>query len=370
MAMTFHDESSLNGQEEDLSERERKKNNHDKTNNMGESKAARILKGTNLPKWIYILFWVQVLTHIVQPDLDSCFPLKQNRILSFFLPEAVDNKVQPVESDVMTLCCPGGGFAGFWFTLGRLFSLEKRASIDLLVSANGGKGLEDKRRNLTLFGEEEGKDISELDISHSRNSNKPIHYYCYSAGCIGVVSILKNYSVNQVFDMALTTRERWKKGYISRYQVVEDFIDQMLDPEDGSSDDDIHKHAGTTRMTNSMLSRIHVVTTKLNLQSLNIFEPVSTSPGSVSELKTLLLQTSFIPFVTGDGFWYSTNSSQEKYIDGAFSSYQHDTCHALLDIPNDPKLLWNTLNMNLLREDAELFWQMGLEFDTPNSQDI
>ena len=181
--------------------------------------------------------------------------------------------------------------------------------------------------------------------------SKQIHYHCYSAGCVGVVSNLMNFSVNQVFDMALTSRERWKKGKINRFQIVEDFIDQMFND---------HRHA---KMSNNTLSRIHVISTRLNLKSINLFEAVSTSPSSIDELKTLLLQTSFIPFVTGDGLYYSTSSSDEKYIDGAFSTFQHDKCHAALDIPLQSKLLLNIWNMNLAREDAESLWEMGLEFD-------
>ena len=330
------------------------------------------IQGSNkLTKYLYILYWIQVFTRFVLPGLDTFFQLKDFRIVSFFLPVLSHRTIQPLdledfelESDVITLCCPGGGFAGFWFTLGRLFDMEKRGSIDLLSSEVPGFGrgvLEDVRENVTLFDLELGTHNQET----MREIKKPVHYHCFSAGCLGVVSILQNYTFDNVFDMALASRLRWKKGVISRYQVVEDFIDQILNiPTIESPRNETFEHK--TRITSGALSRIHVITTRLNFRLLNTFEPVLTNPSNLSELKTLLLQTSFIPYVTGDGFWYKNNQSlQDKHLDGAFSSSQHDKCQSHLSLPFESKLLWNTLNIDLLREDAQLLWQMGLNFDNP-----
>ena len=304
--------------------------------------SSNIQNSVKLSKWLYILFWSQVLIQVVLPSLNGSFHLKENRFLSFLVPVESNESVELVDPAHFTLCCPGGGFAGFWFTLGRLSVLEEKGPIGFLSSASASdmNHVDRKRTNYTQETE-----------AVSNETSKQIHYHCYSAGCVGVVSNLMKYSVNQVFDMALTSRKRWKNGEMNRFQIVEDFIDQML------------MHNGHAKLSNSTLSRIHVVSTKLNLQSLNPFEAVSTTPNSIDELKTLLLQTSFIPFVTGDGLYYSTGDSTEKYVDGAFSIFQHDKCQARLDIPNQPKLLLNTWNMNLALEDAKSFWEMGLGFD-------
>ena len=133
---------------------------------MEQTKATRTLSESKLHKWIYVLVFLQVSTHIVLPGL---LPL-QNRFFSFPMPGNAENKIVPVESDVMTLCCPGGGFAGFWFTLGRLSSMEGRGSIEILGSSEGRKGVPEERRNHTFLGEEGIREFSGTDLSESHNS--------------------------------------------------------------------------------------------------------------------------------------------------------------------------------------------------------
>jgi hypothetical protein len=78
---------------------------------------------------------------------------------------------------------PGGGFSGFWFTLGRLQSLPTPTSMN---------------------------------------------YYCYSAGCLGVVATLVNRSMNEMLDSALEIQSKWDRAEISRFSVVPLFLDDLL----------------------------------------------------------------------------------------------------------------------------------------------
>lgn len=343
-----------------------------------------------------MIFWIQMLIQIFLPVLDTFFHLEDLPLLSrMVLPKKMIQShhaftgtgADETREEVLSLCCPGAGFAGFWFTLGRLFAMEKRESLD--VHSSWGileqhyEG-DDKRLSLleniswvdgTYYEDEPVLAVDNLN-NHNNNSiisssdsdlvdnNQPIHYHCFSAGCLGVVSILQNYTLSHVFDMALTSRERWKKGEITRYQVVEDFVNQLLEiPTLNDTERNVKKERLV--MSGSALSRIHVITTRLNFSSWNLFQQVTTSPRTIHELKELLLQTTFIPFATGDGFWFQSSStaSQGKYIDGAFSAFQHEKCHVHLALPFDAKLLLNALNINLHREDAELLWHKGLEFD-------
>ena len=83
------------------------------------------------------------------------------------------------------LYVPGAGFSGFFYTLGRLHAL------------------------------------------HSVSS-QPKEYYCFSAGCLALITSVMNMSVDQAIEIAHSSRDQWMMGDISRYDVVEVFVDRLL----------------------------------------------------------------------------------------------------------------------------------------------
>lgn len=80
---------------------------------------------------------------------------------------------------------PGAGFSGFFYTLGRLHAL------------------------------------------HSVSS-QPKEYYCFSAGCLALITSVMNISVHQAIEIAHSSRDQWMMGDISRYDVVEVFVNRLL----------------------------------------------------------------------------------------------------------------------------------------------
>lgn len=190
----------------------------------------------------------------------------------------------------------GGGFSGFWFSLGRLHSIPKQ------------------------------------EMTKQR-------FACYSAGCLGVVSVYTNRTMPDLYAMASGLQRDWKEGSLHRYHIVQHFVDNLLEGQDFDED---------------MLSSLHILTSIP--QKPMGFRAVLNTPTNMEELKTMLMQTTWIPVAVGSEFTY------EGHLDGAFSAMQHPTCHKKVGLANDLTLLTNTLNVNLGKDLVEQFWQLGLDY--------
>ena len=202
---------------------------------------------------------------------------------------------------------PGGGFSGFWFTLGRLKSISDPTQKD---------------------------------------------YYCYSAGCLGVVATLSNYTMEEMLDIALDAQTRWKTGEISRYDVVGSFIHDLLYGRVSNSDKG-HAHA-TVGDNSFLLSRLNIMTSvRRGWGGLDV---AIRSPKSLNELQHMLIQTTWIPFAVGDDLFH------EEHMDGAFSFTEHPNCEHHVGLALDIDLFLNIVNVNLGREKVEKFWKAGLAY--------
>jgi hypothetical protein len=194
----------------------------------------------------------------------------------------------------------GGGFSGFWFSLGRLRTIP----------------------------EPETKT-----------------FVCYSAGCLGVVATLSNYSMEQLYEPASRIQKRVWDGSVHRYNVVETFVDFILDNSPvlmGSN-------------SSSIFSKLHIVTSVPDPQFG--FHAAIQTPTDVSDLKKLLMQTTWIPLAVGSHF------SHLGHLDGIFSAFQHPTCKHQVGLAwTNAELMMNTLNVNLGPESVERLWDMGLEY--------
>eukprot|EP00571_Detonula_confervacea_P000069 CAMPEP_0172326338 /NCGR_PEP_ID=MMETSP1058-20130122/56221_1 /TAXON_ID=83371 /ORGANISM="Detonula confervacea, Strain CCMP 353" /LENGTH=202 /DNA_ID=CAMNT_0013043095 /DNA_START=10 /DNA_END=615 /DNA_ORIENTATION=- len=91
-----------------------------------------------------------------------------------------------VEQKQLDLYIPGAGFSGFFYTLGRLQA-----------------------------------------FLHSPH-NATHEYYCFSAGCLALIASLLNLQIDDVLELAHSSRNQWNTGEISRYDVVEHFVDGLL----------------------------------------------------------------------------------------------------------------------------------------------
>lgn len=188
----------------------------------------------------------------------------------------------------------GGGFSGFWFMLGQLYKLQEQKQAE--------------------------------------------NYLCYSAGCLGVVSVLANRSFEELFDSALSIQNNWKDGEISRFDALETFVDDLLD------------HNATLEV--DLFSNVHIIT---SVATRFGWEVHMNTPVDIEHLRTLLIQTAWIPFVTGNDIWHSTG-----HVDGGFSRLQHPTCSLHISLPWDLTLLANAVNINMRKEEGERYWNLGM----------
>jgi hypothetical protein len=197
--------------------------------------------------------------------------------------------------DKNSVYVPGGGFSGFWFTLGRLRSIPD---------------------------------------PETKN------FYCYSAGCLGVVATLLNYTMEEMVFIASKAQSRWKQGDVDRFDVVETFLDDLLFGDRSNS------------TLCNLLSRLNIITTvKGKWLRLNA---VIRKPESLENLYEMLLQTTWIPYATGRALWL------KDHMDGAFTAAQHPKCEHDVGVAPNLDLMANVLNLNLGRDKADKFYNAGL----------
>ncbi|KAL7569381.1 hypothetical protein ACA910_010467 [Epithemia clementina (nom. ined.)] len=203
----------------------------------------------------------------------------------------------------------GGGFSGFWFTLGRLQSLPD-------------------------------------PLDHE--------YYCFSAGCLAAVAVLQNSTVDEMIEMAQDARDGWMvRGEMDRYQVVPRFLDNIFQSSSSSSSPLSHQSVWNNE---TLLSKLHILTTMRHPYWSWGVQMVIRSPQSLDELRIMLRQTTWIPFAVGRGLWH------DGHMDGALSIWQHPKCARSAGLAIHLDLLFNALNIGLGRDKATRFWNMGLQY--------
>jgi hypothetical protein len=144
-----------------------------------------------------------------------------------------------------TVYVPGAGFSGFWFTLGRLKSIPEPASKD---------------------------------------------FYCFSAGCLGVVAMFSNFTIGEVSEMAIDVQAKWRTGEISQFQVVSKFLDVLL--QRFQDDAEVQDYNISSVESLALLSRLHIITSVPGkYYGLN---HVIRIPENVDELREMLLQTTWM----------------------------------------------------------------------------
>ena len=223
-------------------------------------------------------------------------------VLGLFLIPGPAIKSQSSIPALNAIYVPGGGFSGFWYTLGLL------------------KG-----------------------IDHPETAS----YHCYSAGCLAVVATLAEKNMEEMLDIALDIQTRWREGNLHRFDVVEAFVDDLLFGVGSKGSND------TVLADSKVLDRINIITTAPGQFFGTI--AVTRSPRSVEELHKMLLQTTWIPFAVGRDLWF------EGHMDGAFSFGQHSAFLHNVKPPFDVDVILNTINVNLGPDKAEKYWNYGLK---------
>eukprot|EP01083_Nonionella_stella_P163197 536356_1 len=326
-----------------------------------ESTDAKEYTSYSYLKPIVALFLIQLVCTVIFPtsdiflDLRGFSPFIYKRIISLYPDSKHKNRI----------CCPGAGFSGFWFSLGRLHAIEADAQIKIK-----------KNRTITMqyFDDLHGPDDDDDDDDDNSISNpadyQPLNYECFSAGCLSVVAAFIQIPMENVMDLAINARDSWKSGNIGRFDVVESFVDGLLEYSKTDStnipftlDDHSPFEERGVLLTDEMLSRIHVITS--TIQESGNFIYVSRSPKSIAELREMLIQTTWIPYITGNSLWRKDNSNGEHHMDGAFTGFNHMRCSRKLALPLNADLLLNALSLNLMRSKAEKFYDFGYNYKLP-----
>jgi hypothetical protein len=259
---------------------------------------------------------------------------------------------------------PGGGFSGYWFLLGRLQKMKR----------------------------------------HQMNMNDK-KFVCYSSGCLGVIATLlmndndnDNNNVDSIYNMARTIQMEWNEGRLHQYQVVESFIDGLLSPVLDNDNNKEQQQQQEEAFLETIRNNLYIITStyddnsnnsSTNMPSSIIPTAIIQQPTNIHELKQMLLQTAWIPFVTGSSWTY------KNQMDGAFSTFQHPKCHTNIElivpeimpiqilpsilltttetetetgtkpsitIMQALKLWTNILNVNLKKNDVDILWKMGFDY--------
>ena len=307
-----------------------------------------------------------ILLFVIQhedPTLSNRFLKVEN--IDSTLDGNVDQETQ--QQQQQGLCIPGGGFPGFWFTLGQLQSMN----------ANGD-------------------DVSSHD------------YYCYSAGCLCVVAFLAELSFDQALDLASHAQGKWQRGEISRFEVVPLFVEEMIEAIlsttqqqqqehkqqeeqrqqstnvltpawDNSTQSTLDDDSNTSQLDKYWwIRKLHFITGERDHQNGGLMATIRTpleaqddaaaaaenkenandDPSQwVHALGKALIQSAWIPGATGDTLFH------DNHIDGGFvmSKVRHKVCQRTVEAVWNGELLWHCFNANLSREQALYFWQAGLE---------
>jgi hypothetical protein len=212
------------------------------------------------------------------------------------------SKIVPKDSTI-DVYIPGAGFSGFFYTLGRLHALH----------------------------------------SSPHHNSSAFQYYCFSAGCLALLTSLMQVPVNSAVELAHFSRNRWITGEIGRYDVVEHFVDNLFlfgmeDSKyvslDAKGNTTIYRvgaecHSNQESVVESAqftsnrvgtdirhyLPRINVITSTWDAR--HFISHRIQKPLSAEHFKELLIQTTWIPFVTGSSFWKTEGGVYHN--DGAFA---------------------------------------------------
>jgi hypothetical protein len=137
------------------------------------------------------------------------------------------------------------------------------------------------------------------------NRDSEEDYFCYSSGCFAVFAHLLHEDVENGMDMYKDLQKEWFDGSLSRFDIL------------GKVTDQIFEKTGVAEMGDDerkgVLGRINVMLTgedlRLAIKKAETFE----------ELKSLALQSSWLPGITGNSLFL------DGYIDGGISILGHPT---------------------------------------------
>ena len=149
---------------------------------------------------------------------------------------------------------------------------------------------------------------------------------------------------------------------MTRFEMVDNFLEGTLGD---------HASSDYAERIETFLPNLNVLVTSKG-KGVEVVRPQSRQ-----ELVIALKQTTWIPFVTGEGVLRPHNSSvasescpaneeqDEFYLDGGFSRVLHPECEFDLWVPNTWINMLYTLNPAMSPSQVESMWDAGRNFDHP-----
>jgi len=237
-----------------------------------------------------------------------------------------------------SLYVPGGGFSGFWYLLGQLQSLhesEHACPRTVALTCEHGEG---QTMNQTFSGLNRPVKTEASGIRNDTNAmhcsdhdhDDPPSYVCFSSACLAVIAANQGWSLDRTYNVTKLIQDRWHSGEITTADVLPTFIDSLL------ADLDPYQP-----LPEWMQKRFIILTTTSSAgqrpkndkkknswwhsslshwRSLGTAGPVLNVPTDYDSLRQQLIQTSWIPGITGDEMWF------DGHMDGGFTTFVHPEC--------------------------------------------
>jgi hypothetical protein len=260
---------------------------------------------------------------------------------------------------------PGGGFSGFWFTLGRLSALSSEQLYrEKFVCYSAGclgvvatllQHLQQELEQMQL--QQQHQQLQQRPLADRFTNLTSTNATVVSAEAAtttnGTTTRATTLGHEELYAMARAIQVEWLEGSLHRYDVVEAFIDRMmasltnikqrlddnnLHPLPNNSDHNIDRELTLyQRFLHTIQHNLYIVTTKPSTMTTILtidrrpqqqqrdhrwlfWQATLQRPQDEVSLKRMLLQTTWIPLAVGSSF------THQGHLDGAFSVWQHPSC--------------------------------------------
>lgn len=166
---------------------------------------------------------------------------------------------------------------------------------------------------------------------------------------------MMNTTVDTVYDTCSSIQTAWINGNISRYDMVDLFLDELV-PEESLNEQRLL----------SFLPNVNVIVTTVGGEAVVIEQA-----DSREKLVDLMTKTTFIPLFTGRGMYFKSLSprdgqfEEQLCLDGGFSRVLHPSCDHTVRVPLTWSTMLNTLNPRLSRASVFDLWEMGRSSQHP-----
>jgi hypothetical protein len=162
-----------------------------------------------------------------------------------------------------------------------------------------------------------------------------------------------NVSLDDATFTTYNIQQAWMAGNMSRFEIVDAFLDQVIDHSEETEEKIEH-----------FLPKLNILVTSRG-NGVKVIQP-----SNRQELVSALKQTTWIPFVTGEGVLRPSTvvvetENNDFYLDGGFSRMIHPVCEHDLYVPNTWVNMLHTLNPGLNRKHVDELWHSGRHFEHP-----